>query len=125
MAGPPKAGASGVLTGRWGTEAGVFGDLPSPQNLEHTAGGSETYPATQEPQAIRGDTGTSQLNINPACRDRSSQEGCTAERGVFWILERQFQDSTEAEYQEDERRPGRSSAEVFCWGVGADFKGSH
>lgn len=54
------AGASEMLTERRETEAGVLGDLPSPQNLEHTARESETYPATHEPQAIMGDTGGKQ-----------------------------------------------------------------
>lgn len=86
---PQKAGASEMLTERWATEAGVFGDLPGPRNLERTARESEAYPATHEPQAIRADTGgkqpvspltsTSQLHMNPARRDRSRQEGCAAE----------------------------------------------
>lgn len=56
----PEAGASEMLTERRETEAGAFGDLPSPKNLEHTARESETYPATHEPQAIRGDPGGKQ-----------------------------------------------------------------
>lgn len=49
-----------MLTERRETEAGAFGDLPSPKNLAHTARESETYPATHEPQAIRGDPGGKQ-----------------------------------------------------------------